>query len=189
MALVFAAALIGVTGSSAGTAGAPHSAPVLSAHAAPLQPPLSVPYHSKDGYSLTPPSGWYPRPDVKAASMAFVAPAADPASKVGFKDNVSVVVSHGFDSLGDVVATGRRELEANEGFVLVDDRADALRDGRPVHVFIGMYRLQRVDTVRFTQMVVFDRGKSFVVTFTVLEPSFSANRDLMKAVVNSFTLD
>ena len=41
MALVFAAALIGVTGSSAGTAGAPHSAPVLSAHAAPLQPPLS----------------------------------------------------------------------------------------------------------------------------------------------------
>ena len=67
MALVFAAALIGVTGSSAGTAGAPHSAPVLSAHAAPLQPPLSVPYHSKDGYSLTPPSGWYPRPDVKAA--------------------------------------------------------------------------------------------------------------------------
>jgi hypothetical protein len=149
---------------------------------------LAVPYHSPDGYSISPPAGWSAR-GYPSLSAAFVAPTLDNAVQKPFVDNLNVVVAPTPLTLGSTISQEKQQNPSYlSNYTIVTDQPTTLPNGQTAHLLGGTFDWPNGGELENIQLVLVNAGKEYAVTFTSSAGNFNNNYDLARASLSSFTL-
>lgn len=145
-----------------------------------------VPFRDQNvGYEFTPPADWW-QADVTGSSSAarFVAPDTDG----GFPTNINVTVTPADADLAASVAEAREVLPAAlTGYRAIIDEPTTLSGGRAAHLLGGTFT-RDAGELRNLQLVVVERGLTFIVTATAATGDFARYEPAIRAAFATFIL-
>lgn len=145
-----------------------------------------VPFRDENvGYAFSPPANWW-QADVTGSSSAarFVAPYTSDA----FPTNINVTVTPADADLAASVAEARRVLPAAlTGYRAITDEPTTLSGRRAAHLLGGTFT-RSTTQLRNLQLVVVERGLTYIVTATAPSGEFAQYEPAIRAAFTTFVL-
>lgn len=188
-AVLLAATLAGMTACSSVDTAAPAARSAAPASSAPAAN-LAAPYQSKDGYSISPPTGWiyHPVDSQRGVSSIFGAPGRDAGAKAPFVDNINVVITPTTSDLGAVIAATKQQYPGILTNYQVTTDEPTTVNNRPAYLLGGTYDDPKSGPLQNIQVILVDAGKAYSITFTSAAATFASLKQIATASLNSFTL-
>lgn len=137
------------------------------------------------GYAFSPPANWW-QADVTGSSSAarFVAP----HTSGGFPTNINITVTPADADLASSVAEARGVLPgALTGYRAIIDEPTTLSGGRAAHLLGGTFT-RGTTQLRNLQLVVVERGLTYIVTATASTGEFARYEPAIRAALATFVL-
>lgn len=188
-AVLLAVALVGTASCSSSASNTPTAPQAADAPSAPAVN-LANPYHSKDGYSISPPADWiyHPTDGQGGVSSVFGAPARDPGAKAPFVDNINVVVVPASGDLNTLVAETKQQYPSVLTNYTVTTDEPTTVNNHPAYLLGGTYEDPKSGPLQNIQIMVVDSGKLYTATFTSATPTFNSMQEVAKASLRSFRI-
>lgn len=187
--LLVATAAAVLTGCSSGPV--PQAAPVAAPPSPAPSSQVGRPYHSPDGYSINPPSGWvlHPTSPGSGISVLFAADTVDPAAQKPFVDNLNVVITPTDKTVESLAAETKAKYPSIlTNYKSVTDQATTMPTGQAGYLLGGTFDAEGYGSEENIQLLIVNAGKLYTATFTTATGSFDGHHDLFQASLASLVV-